>query len=96
VIRGAPASPPQMRELSTAAIAQVSSGKLKPLIGQTFPLERAADAHAAIEARATVGKTLLLARGTAARGISGRADPRSAYQRTARPDGRHGQLRARL
>jgi NADPH:quinone reductase len=66
VIRGAPASPSQMRELSTAAIAQVSSGKLKPLIGQTFPLERAADAHAAIEARATVGKTLLLVRGTAA------------------------------
>ena len=30
-----------------------------PVIGQRFPLERAADAHAAIEARATVGKTLL-------------------------------------
>ncbi|ONI89182.1 hypothetical protein ALI22I_16905 [Saccharothrix sp. ALI-22-I] len=30
-----------------------------PAIGQRFPLERAADAHAAIEARATVGKTLL-------------------------------------
>jgi NADPH:quinone reductase len=29
-------------------------------VGQTFPLERAADAHAAIEARATVGKTLLV------------------------------------
>jgi NADPH:quinone reductase len=29
------------------------------VIGQTFPLERAADAHAAIESRATVGKTLL-------------------------------------
>lgn len=35
---------------------------MKPLIGQTFPLERAADAHAAIAARATVGKTLLLTR----------------------------------
>jgi NADPH:quinone reductase len=31
------------------------------VIGQRFPLERAADAHAAIEARATVGKTLLAA-----------------------------------
>ena len=30
-----------------------------PVIGQRFPLERAADAHAAIEARATTGKTLL-------------------------------------
>jgi NADPH:quinone reductase len=29
------------------------------VIGQRFPLERAADAHAAIESRATVGKTLL-------------------------------------
>ena len=32
---------------------------LRPVIGQRFPLERAADAHAAIEARATTGKTLL-------------------------------------
>jgi NADPH2:quinone reductase len=30
------------------------------VIGQTFPLERAAEAHAAIEARQVVGKTLLL------------------------------------
>jgi NADPH:quinone reductase len=29
--------------------------------GQRFPLERAADAHAAIEARATIGKSLLIA-----------------------------------
>ena len=29
------------------------------MIGQRFPLERAADAHTAIESRATVGKTLL-------------------------------------
>lgn len=43
-------------ELAKAALA---SG-LKPLIGQVFPLERAADAHAAIEARRTVGKTLLV------------------------------------
>ena len=35
---------------------------LKPVIGQRFPLERAADAHAAIEARATIGKTLLESR----------------------------------
>ena len=36
---------------------------LKPVIGQRFPLERAADAHAAIEARATTGKTLLVVQG---------------------------------
>lgn len=33
---------------------------LKPVIGQRFPLEQAAAAHAAMEARATVGKTLLV------------------------------------
>jgi NADPH2:quinone reductase len=32
---------------------------LRPVIGQRFPLEEAAGAHAAIEARATTGKTLL-------------------------------------
>ena len=41
------------------ALADAAAGQLRPLIGQRFPLERAADAHAAIEARATVGKTLL-------------------------------------
>jgi NADPH:quinone reductase len=30
-----------------------------PIIGQTFPLERAADAHRAIETRDVIGKTLL-------------------------------------
>jgi NADPH:quinone reductase len=62
VLRGAPVSPAQMRELSLAAIAEAAAGRLRPLIGQTFPLERAADAHAAIADRATVGKTLLLTR----------------------------------
>jgi len=62
VVRGAPVSPAQMRELSAAALARAAAGTLRPLIGQTFPLERAADAHAAIAGRATVGKTLLLAR----------------------------------
>lgn len=42
------------------ALAETAAGRLKPLIGQTFPLERAADAHAAIESRAVIGKTLLL------------------------------------
>jgi len=64
VIRGAPVSPPQMRELTEAALGLAAAGALRPLVGQTFPLDRAADAHAAIAARATVGKTLLLARDT--------------------------------
>jgi NADPH2:quinone reductase len=47
------------RELASAALAKAAAGRLRPTIGQTFPLERAADAHAAIEARTTLGKTLL-------------------------------------
>jgi hypothetical protein len=35
---------------------------LRPTIGQMFPLERASDVHAAIEARTTLGKTLLVVR----------------------------------
>ena len=37
-----------------------AEGRLRPVIGQTYPLERAADAHAAIESRQTLGKTLLI------------------------------------
>jgi NADPH2:quinone reductase len=48
-------SPDALRGYTERAL---TSG-LKPVIGQRFPLERAADAHAAIEARATTGKTLL-------------------------------------
>jgi NADPH2:quinone reductase len=47
-------------ELTAAALAEAAAGRLRPVIGQTFPLDRAADAHAAIEARATLGKTLLV------------------------------------
>ncbi|HEY7430919.1 MAG TPA: zinc-binding dehydrogenase [Streptosporangiaceae bacterium] len=54
-------TPAQLRELSIAALAEAAAGRLLPTIGQTFPLCRAADAHAAIEARATLGKTLLIA-----------------------------------
>jgi NADPH2:quinone reductase len=60
VIRSMRLEPERLRELSRAALAEAEAGRLRPLIGQTFPLERAAEAQAAIEARATVGKTLLL------------------------------------
>jgi NADPH2:quinone reductase len=53
-------TPDESRELTLAAVAEATAGRLRPVIGQTFPLERAADAHAAIEARATIGKTLLI------------------------------------
>jgi NADPH:quinone reductase len=60
LIRSARPTPQELRELARAALAETAAGRLHPLIGQTFPLERAADAHVAIERRATVGKTLLL------------------------------------
>jgi NADPH:quinone reductase len=60
VTRGAPVTPADMVELVRTALAEAAAGRLRPVVGQTFPLERAAEAHAAIEARATVGKTLLL------------------------------------
>ena len=40
-------------------LAAAARGELTPVIGQTYPLERAAEAHAAIEARTVFGKTLL-------------------------------------
>jgi NADPH2:quinone reductase len=60
VVRGGPRSPEQLREFSLAALAEAIAGRLHPLIGQTFPLDRAADAHAAMEQRASIGKTLLM------------------------------------
>ncbi|WP_344383098.1 alcohol dehydrogenase catalytic domain-containing protein [Streptomyces thermolineatus] len=48
------------RRLMERALAEAAAGRIRPLAGQTFPLERAADAHAVMEARGAVGKTLLL------------------------------------
>lgn len=47
-------------ELTTKALAAAVAGRLYPVIGQVFPLADAAHAHAAIETRATIGKTLLV------------------------------------
>jgi NADPH:quinone reductase len=62
VVRGAAITPEESRALQGEALAAAASGRLRPLIGQRLPLDRAAEAHAAIEARATVGKTLLTVR----------------------------------
>jgi NADPH2:quinone reductase len=53
-------SPEDRTAFVTRALAEGAAGGLSPLIGQTFPLEAAADAHSAVEARTVVGKTLLL------------------------------------
>jgi NADPH:quinone reductase-like Zn-dependent oxidoreductase len=45
------------------ALREVAAGVLATVIGQTFPLDRAGAAHAAIESRTVFGKTLIIARG---------------------------------
>lgn len=56
------ATPDELRAHTDSALAEAAAGRLHPVIGQRFPLEKAADAHRAIQSRATVGKTLLEAR----------------------------------
>lgn len=51
--------PAEATRLTNLALAEAASERIKPVIGQTFSLERAADAHRAIESRAVLGKTLL-------------------------------------
>jgi NADPH:quinone reductase len=51
--------PAGLRSLEERALAAAAHGTLAPLV-QTFPLEKAADAHRALESRATVGKTVLV------------------------------------
>ncbi|MEU0536543.1 zinc-binding dehydrogenase [Amycolatopsis tolypomycina] len=53
-------TPDELRAFTESALTAAAAGDLVPVIGQRFPLEKAADAHAAIESRATVGKTLLV------------------------------------
>lgn len=59
LLRGVGAQPEEMNELIGAALAESAAGRLRPLIGQVFPLDLAAEAHRAMESRATTGKTLL-------------------------------------
>ncbi|HET8780297.1 MAG TPA: zinc-binding dehydrogenase, partial [Agromyces sp.] len=42
------------------ALAFAARGDIRPVVGQVFPLDQARSAHAAIEARTTIGKTLLV------------------------------------
>jgi NADPH:quinone reductase len=52
-------SPGRHEELITDVLADAAAGRLRPVIGQVFRLERAADAHTALAARSAIGKTLL-------------------------------------
>ena len=56
-------APAESKRLAERALSEAAAGRLRPVIGQTFPLERAAEAHAAMEARVVLGTTLLLPNG---------------------------------
>jgi NADPH2:quinone reductase len=53
-------APARRHSLTAQALAEAAAGRIRPVIGQTFPLDQAADAHRAIESRSVTGKTLLL------------------------------------
>ncbi len=53
---------PRVAQWAERMMDLAAAGVVRPVIGQTFPLERAAEAHAAIEGRETLGKTLLAVR----------------------------------
>jgi NADPH:quinone reductase len=53
-------TPTVRSQLIRQVLAEVRNGRMSPLIGQTFPLEQAERAHAAMEARETIAKTLLM------------------------------------
>jgi NADPH2:quinone reductase len=52
--------PGGLRELEEMSMGALARGELTPLIGQHFALAHAADAHRAMESRATIGKTVLV------------------------------------
>lgn len=51
----------ELAALTASALDTAATGGLRAIVGQKVPLANAADAHRAIEARATIGKTLLVA-----------------------------------
>lgn len=54
------ASPGELQERADDVLSRVASGDLTVLIGAEYPLEKAADAHRALEGPETMGKVLIL------------------------------------
>lgn len=53
------ADPEELRAMAARLFAVLAAGTVQPLIGARLPLAAAAEAHARLEARATVGSTVL-------------------------------------
>jgi len=52
-------APAEARRLTENALSEAAAARIRPIIGQRYPLACAADAHRAVEARDVIGKTLL-------------------------------------
>lgn len=48
-----------LRRLTAYALEEAAAGRLRPVVGEVFPLEEAGAAHAAVEGRGVVGKVVL-------------------------------------
>ncbi|MCI2417946.1 zinc-binding dehydrogenase [Saccharopolyspora sp. K220] len=51
---------PNRLDRAQRVLREAAAGRIRPVIGQIFPLEKAAEAHAALEARGILGKALLV------------------------------------
>lgn len=60
VLAAGPPAPALVNELLTEALALTAQGRLRPVIGATYPLAEAEKAHRSLEERTTLGKSLLL------------------------------------
>src|SRR6185436_1609818 len=49
----------QLADSMALVLREVSAGRLSPVVAQTFPLDRAADAHRFLQSRANIGKVVL-------------------------------------
>jgi NADPH:quinone reductase-like Zn-dependent oxidoreductase len=49
----------QLRPMVQMLLQEFESGRLRPIVAQTFPLEKVADAHAYIQSRQNIGKVVL-------------------------------------
>jgi NADPH2:quinone reductase len=58
-------SPEEGHRRLREVLAQAAAGRVAPVIGPTYPLQDAAEAHRRIEAREVIGKSLLLVNGAA-------------------------------